>query len=135
MAQKNDNDGGGNQSQGRYVYQAYKTLPAVTSIEDFAIKMLNIVSGGNSDKHHKQFLTNKLNEIGNILHRQKQGWQISYDEKMTLLMAETWSLNHMMNSVSTLSIFVVFVFFVCKSGLIVLFCFCVSFFHFFFFCL
>ena len=109
MSTNNDNGDGGKQSQGRYVYQAYQTLPAVTSVEDFAKRMLNIVARGNSDQHHKQFLTNKLNQIGSIVHRQNQGWQISYDEKMTLLLAETWCLNHMMNSLSTFSIFVYFV--------------------------
>ena len=110
---------------GRAVAPLYQPLPNVKSIDDFAIKMLNVVAGGNTSQQHMQFLTRKLNEIGAIVHKQNHNINISYEDKLTLLMAEAWALNHTISNNST------YVVLFCLYFVFILFLFC---FYFVLFC-
>lgn len=108
----NSNNSNGRQ-RGRYSYQpqnfptipAYQPYATVSSVEEFAREMLNVVSGGKTDKKHKEFLTKKLNEIGQIVYNKNNRMPITSDDRLCLLMAETWALNYTVSSKSTFSVF------------------------------
>ena len=81
--------------------EPYKPFDQVSSVDDFARKMLNVLSGGETDDKHKEFLTKKLNQIGLIVHNKNNNLPTTADDKMILLLAEAWTLNHIINDNSS----------------------------------
>ena len=78
----------------------YEPVVAVNSVEEFGMKMLNTVAGGSTNDKHMEYLTKKLNEIGFIIHQKKNNIPLNFDQKMTLLMAETWIVNRLVAKTS-----------------------------------
>ena len=96
----------------QYVYKPpprYDPFAPVLSVEDFARKTLNLLAGGDTEAKHKEFLTNKLNEIGYIIHKRKHKMPVSGQEDMIVLMAESLAVNHMLNNNSTYVLYLDFI--------------------------